>query len=182
MQANQARPTASPRTRSTAYRTTELQHLYDAPPAAASDADAPAHNEDEPVHIDYLPTVHISTICSATEGSISTAILDTGSPGDNVGETCLRRDRILATTPLRPPIKRGYLGDHVPPTIGRLGPRLHTTNTTGYPVSIDLPDVHILQHMSVPLLLGLESHSRHELIVHTAAAEVLAGPRHTPIQ
>ena len=48
-------------------------------------------------------------------------------------------------------------------------------------LSFDLPDVHILSHAAVPLLLGLKSHKRLNLIVDAARNTILFGRARRPV-
>jgi len=137
------------------------------------------HNYDDAWHVPVLP---ISTVYAAPEADISTAIVDIGTPGDIVGDTWLRRHPQAATSPLRPATTRYTLGHDVPPSIARLSLRLTTTDTSGLRLTFDLPDVHILQHSAVPLLLGLQSHKRLSLIVDTAANTIVFGRARRPVR
>ena len=137
------------------------------------------HNYDDVWHVPILP---VSTVYAAPEAVISTAIADIGTPGDIVGDTWLRRHPQAATSPLRPATTSYARGHDFAPSIGRLSLRLTTTDTSGLPLTFDLPDVHILRHTAVPLLLGLQSHKLLNLIVDAAADTILFGRARRPVR
>lgn len=47
------------------------------------------------------------------------------------------------------------------------------TTSSGTAHTLDLPSVHILRHNAVPLLVGLSSHQRLSMIVHTPKLQVI---------
>ena len=138
----------------------------------------------DPVKYDnvwLLPVQPISAIYSAPEANISTAIADIGTPGDIVWDSWLHRHPQVATSSLKPATTRYAFGHDVPPSIGRLSLCLTTTDTSGCALYFDLPDVHILRHAAVPLLLGLHSHKRLNMIVEAARNTILFGRARRPV-
>jgi len=130
----------------------------------------------------FAPALPISPIYSTTEPDVATAIADIGTPGAIVGDTWLRRHPQLLTGPIRPATTTYALGHDVPTFIGRVSMRLLTRAADGAALHLDLPNVHILRHASVPLLVGLHSHKRLRLVVDTAANIIYTGPSRTPIR
>jgi len=118
---------------------------------------------------------------TAPEADISTAKADIGTPGDIVWDSWLRRHPQVATYPLKPATTRYALGHDVPPSIGQLSLRITTTDTSGRALFFDLPDVNILRHAAVPLLLGLHSHKRPNTIVDAARNTILFGRARRPV-
>jgi len=150
------------------------------PPAPViHDKPAPAINYDDAYFILALliPPVH-----SITEPDIATAIADIGTPGDIVGHSWLHQHPQLLTCPVRPATTTYALGHDVPASIGRVSMRLLTRAADGTALHLDLPNVHILRHDSVPLLVGLHSHKRLRLVVDAATDTIYAGPSRTPIR
>lgn len=121
----------------------------------------------------FLSTVVISSVYAATETTPDTAILDKGTPGDIVGDKWLRLHPQAILGPMQPATTRYALGNDIPDSIGRIGLRLTTTSSDGESYTLDLPSVHILRHDAVPLLVGLASHQRLGMILHTPKFKVL---------
>jgi len=137
----------------------------------------------DPVNCDnlwLLPVQPVSAVYSAPEADMSTAIADIDTPSDIVGDSWLRRHPQVATSPRNPATTRYALGDDVPPSIGRLSLRITTTDTSGRALSIDHPDVRILHHAAVHILLGLHSHQRLNMIVDAARNTSLFGRARRP--
>lgn len=82
---------------------------------------------------------------------------------------------------MAPPTTLYALGNDVPTSIGRVHLRLRTTTTTGAAYTVDLPTVHILRHDAVPLLVGLGSHQRLDILVDTMRTNLILGDRRTII-
>lgn len=74
------------------------------------------------------------------------------------------------------------MGHEVPDTVGCVSLRLATTATMGATLYIHLPRVFVLRHDIVPLLIGLPSHMRLNLVVHTAKKLATFAPEDTPVQ
>lgn len=119
---------------------------------------------------------------AVSEPSITTAILDIGSPGDIVGDVWLANNPQATTSPMTPSTTRWAMGNDVPTTLGCVSLRLTTTTKAGSALHVDLPQVHILRHDTVPLLVGLPSHKRLNLVVHTATDTVNFGPAGSPFR
>jgi len=154
------------------------------PPSPPSVAPATGPPAADPVDYDnvwLLPEHPISAVYSAPEADISTAIADVGTPGDNFGDSWLRRHPQVATSPLKPATTRDALGHDVPPFLCHLSLRIITSDTTGRSVSSDLPDVHIFRHVAVPLLLCLKTHQRLTMIVDAARNTVILGRARRPV-
>jgi len=93
----------------------------------------------------------------------------------------MRRHSQVDTSPLCPATTRYALGHDVPPSLGRLCLRLRTTETAGRALSFNVPDVHVLRHTAVFLLLGLHSHKRLRLVVYTPRDTILFDPARRPV-
>lgn len=129
----------------------------------------------------YLPTVPVSVVYATTETTPDTAIMDTGTPGDIVGDKWLRRNPQVMIGKMAPPTTFYALGNDVPTSVGRVHLRLRTTTTTGASLTVDLPSVHILRHDAVPFLVGLGSHQRLHILVDTMRTNLILRDRRTII-
>jgi len=150
------------------------------PPVPPADNPLPT----DPVNYDnvwLLPVQPVSAIYCVPEADISTAIAEIGTPGDTVGDLWLRRHPQVASSPLKLATTRFPLGHDFPPSIGRLSLRLTTTDKSGRALSFDLPDVRILRHAAVPLLLGPLSHKRLNMIVDDARNTIHFGRARRPV-
>jgi len=151
------------------------------PPPAAPTPSPTAADQIDYDNVWLLPVHPVSAVYSAPEADISTAIADIGTPGDIVGDSWLRRHPQVATSPLKPATTRYALGHDVPPSLGRLSLRLTTSDTAGRSLSLDLPDVHVLRHAAVPLLLALQTHKRLNMIFDAACNTILFGRGRRPV-
>ena len=124
---------------------------------------------------------HICAAYSAPEADIATAIADIGTPGDNVGDSWLRRHPQVSTSPFKPANTRYALGHDVPPSIGSLYLCITTSDTAGRSLFFDLLNVHVLRHAAVPLPLGLKTHQRLSMIVDAARNTILLGRARRPV-
>eukprot|EP00168_Porphyra_purpurea_P017510 TRINITY_DN6087_c0_g1_i1.p1 TRINITY_DN6087_c0_g1~~TRINITY_DN6087_c0_g1_i1.p1 ORF type:complete len:542 (+),score=70.37 TRINITY_DN6087_c0_g1_i1:436-2061(+) len=129
----------------------------------------------------FVPHTPLSTVYTVSEPTIRTAITDTKTPGDIVGDAWLCRHPQLLTGPARPATTIYVLVHDVPTSAGRVAMRLYTRDTSNAAVELDLPDVHILRHDAVPLLFGLQSHKRFNFVVDTARDTIYAGAPRTQI-
>jgi len=156
------------------------------PASPDATTDPPASPSQLPPARDYdaawiAPPAPIATVYATSERSNQTAITDTGTPGDIVGDAWLRRNPQLFTGPVRPPATSYALGNDVHASLGRVAMRRFTRTSDGRPLLLDLPDVHILRHDAVPLHVILQSHTRIRLLVDTAADILYAGFIRAPI-
>lgn len=119
----------------------------------------------EPPAQDPAPFYLLAASWAVSEPAISTAILDIGSPGDIVGDAWLARNPQQTTSPMVPSTTRWALGHDVPDTIGCTSLKLRTKTTAGAAMDVHLPQVFVLRHDTVPLLVGLPSHKRLNLVV-----------------
>jgi len=159
---------------------------HDPPPAPASppapppvpDQPAPARDYDTAW---FAPTTPVSAVYAVTEPDIQTATTDTVTPGDIFGDAWLHRHPQVLTVPIRPPTTTYALGHDVPASSGRVAMRVRTRAADGSAVHLDLPSVHILRHDAVPMLIGLQSHKRLNILVDTALDTIYTGSHRTPI-
>lgn len=119
---------------------------------------------------------------AVSEPPITTAILDIGSPGDIVGDKWLAANPQVVTSPMTPCKARWAMGRDVPATLGYISIRITTTTKAGTALNFDLPQVYVLRHDTVPLLVGLPTHMRLDLVVRTRSTTVLFGDTETPVQ
>jgi len=124
----------------------------------------------------HLPIFPVSTVYATPDANITTTIAEIGPPGDFVRDTWLRGRPLTTTSPLRSATTRFALSRDVPISLGRLSLRITATDAENEPLTFKLPDVHILRYAAVPLLLGLRSHQRFNMIVDASACVGPLGP------
>eukprot|EP00170_Pyropia_yezoensis_P000770 contig_3563_g772 len=118
---------------------------------------------------------------TVSEPDATTAILDIGSPGDIVGDKWLAANPQHVTTPMTPATDRWAMGRDVPETIGYISIRITTTTKAGDALSFDLPRVYVLRHDTVPLLTGLPSYERLDLVVRAKTKTCTVGDAKAPV-
>lgn len=150
--------------------TSDLRELRDKHMADDEPPGSPPHIPDQGSY--FLPIMVISSVYAATQSTLATSIMDTCTPGDIVGDKWLRLHPQAIIGTMRPPTTRHALGNDVPDSIGRIILRLTTISTTGKAAILKLSSVHVLRHNSGPLLVGLESHQRLGMIVHTPRSRI----------
>lgn len=125
-------------------------------------ADAPAEYDQSYLEL-YL--LYALDTAGAASSMPTTAIVDTGSPPDVVGEAWLNQHRPVFCTPLRPTPSRVRFGKDTPPVLGTVGILLCIPDTGGFSHTLRLPAVLVVASEHIPLIVGLHTCSKTGIVI-----------------
>jgi len=158
-------------------------HFADSPALATDDppAEAPASPPDHgptaaAYDLSHLDLYYIYALEAGLRASPlpSSAIVDTGSPPDVVGEGWLNRHRPAISHPLRPTPSRIRFGKDTPLVLGTVGLILCVSDSRGRNHTLPLPDVLVVASDHIPLIVGLQTCATHRLVIDPGAATISA--------
>jgi len=102
----------------------------------------------------------------------ATAVVDTRSPLDAVGEAWLHRQRPTISSPIRPTGALLLFDQDTPPVLGSLGLIPYLSDTQDRTRTLSLPSVLVVASDHIPHIVGLQTCARRVLLIDAAASSV----------